>query len=79
MKNIKASEEDRRPGILSSEAVQWFTERDSRTLAQATAFVPWVIQRGIKLGTVTDDTDSVCLSAVFSDSTRLLFIEVTVP
>ena len=59
-KEIVVDEETRKPGIVSAEAVQWFVERDIKTLAQSISFVPWVIQRGIKIGTVTESTDSVC-------------------
>ena len=45
---------------MSAEAVEWFMERDIRTMKQSLSFVPWVIQKGMKEGTVTESTDSVC-------------------
>ena len=48
-------------GIVSAEAVEWFMERDNRTMTQSLSFIPWVIQKGIKDGTVTESTDSVCI------------------
>jgi class 3 adenylate cyclase len=49
----------RKPGIVSSEAVQWFVDRDQRTFVQSISFVPTIIQRGIRQGTVTESTNSV--------------------
>ena len=70
---IVDEEASRKPGEVSAEAVQWFVERDQRTLAQSTSFVPWVIQRGIKIGTVSESTDSVVVyrgdgAVVFCDA-----------
>jgi len=48
-------------------------ERDQRTLNQACSFVPWIIQKGIKMETVTNSTDTVVVyrgqgAVVFCDA-----------
>ena len=49
----------RKPGIVSADAVRWFVERDKRTLLQSVSFVPWIIRRGIRSGSVLESTQSV--------------------
>ena len=59
--------------MVSAEAVQWFVDRDQRTFDQSISFVPWVIRKGIRNGTVTDSTNSVVVlrgegAVVFCDA-----------
>ena len=75
LKKAKLTVDDstRKPGIPSSEAVQWFIERDQRTFAQSVSFVPWMIQKGILTGSVSESTDSVVVfrgdgAVVFCDA-----------
>ena len=63
----------RKRGVPSNEAVQWFVERDQRTFSQSVSFVPWVIQKGILSGSVTESTESVIVfrgdgAVVFCDA-----------
>lgn len=58
----KEEEDSKKEGEVTSEALQWFIERDARTLSQAAAFVPWVIQHGVRLGTLKGNAVDVrCL------------------
>ena len=73
-KKIEANDNERKPGIVSPEAVQWFLDRDMRTLAQARSFVPWIIQKGIRLDTVSDSTDT---SVVFRGQGAVVFCDAS--
>lgn len=72
---IKVEEENRKHGIVSAEAVEWFMERDIKTMRQSLSFVPWIIQKGIKDGSVCDSTDSVCVGFDRIINSRLWCIE----
>jgi class 3 adenylate cyclase len=73
-KEVRVSEiVSRKPGIVSPDAVRWFVERDSRTLAQSVSFVPNIIRTGIKEGFVSDSTSNVVVfrgqgAVVFCDA-----------
>lgn len=75
LKKAKLTDDDnaRKPGIPSSEAVQWFIERDQRTFAQSVSFVPWMIQKGILNGSVSESTDSV---VVFRGDGAVVFLSL---